>query len=214
MALVVLGPYGISMVGVDGHGVNNTNPPRATILFLGLAMAGLILAGQPALERLAQRPAIWWSVVMVERRVMTVYLWHLTALAILGAVSLWLGGAGLHAYPNTADWWGQRPAWLLTLAVTTVTLVALIGRFEEPVVAATRCSPALPLVEVLITTAFLALLADRGLGHTEHETPPWLLALLAFVTLGAFDRLLRGRRRSSMLPTSLPAAQESLKTDI
>ena len=89
------------MVGVDGYGVNNTNPPRATILFLGLAMAGLVLCAQPALERLTQRPAVWWPVVMVERRVMTVYLWHLTALAILGAVSLWLGGVGLSMTTRT-----------------------------------------------------------------------------------------------------------------
>ena len=191
LALVTVGPYGVSMVGVDGHGVNNTDPPRATILFLGLAMAGLVLAAEPALARFAQRPRVWGSVVLVERRVMTVYLWHLTALAILGAVSLWLGGLGLHGEPNTAGWWALRPGWLLALTLTTLALVALVGRFEDPVPPAPWCPAALPLAEVACTTVFLGLLADRGLGQSEHLTPPWFLVLAAFVTLAAFDRLLR-----------------------
>jgi hypothetical protein len=130
-------------------------------------------------------------VVVVERRVMTVYLWHLTSLAILGAVSLWLGGVGLQARPNTAEWWALRPGWLLALTLTTLALVALVGRFEDPVPASSRCTPALPLAEVACTTVFLGLLADRGLGQSEHLVPPWLLVLAAFVTLATIDRLLR-----------------------
>jgi hypothetical protein len=84
--------------------------------------------------------------------------------------------------------------------VTTVALVGLLGRFEEPVPAATLRSPALPLVEVLVTTVLLGVLADRGLGQAGQDTPTWLLVWLAFVALAVFDRLLRrpapGRRAS------------------
>jgi Acyltransferase family len=191
LMLVAMGPYGVSMVGVDGYGVNNTNPPRATLLLLGVAQAGLVLATEPALRRFAMRPRVWWTVVMVERRVMTVYLWHLTALSILAGASLWFGGVGLDARPNTPEWWALRPAWFLVLGALTVALVALVGRFEDPLPASTLRSPALPLLEVVLTAILLGLLADRGLGPTGHAVPGWLLVLTSFVTLGLLDRLLR-----------------------
>jgi len=207
LTLVTVGPYGISMVGVNGYGVNNTNPPRATIFFLGLAMAGLILAAEPALERFAQRPRVWGSLVMVERRVMTIYLWHLTALAILGAVSLWFGGVGLRALPNTSDWWALRPAWFVALGLATVVLVALLGRFEEPVPASSGRSWTLPLLEVLITAVLLGLLADRGLGQSGQGVRPWVLVLSAFLILWSLDHRMRRAAPDSGVGTSGPAVR-------
>lgn len=95
IALVWFGPYSVSMVGVDGYGVNNTNPPRATLFLLGCALTGLVFLAEPVLRRFANRSLVWRATVAVEARMMTVYLWHLTALVILGAGYLWLGGAGL-----------------------------------------------------------------------------------------------------------------------
>jgi hypothetical protein len=80
----------------------------------------------------------------------------------------------------------------------TLALVALVGRFEDPVPTAPTCPAVLPLAEVACTTVFLGLLADRGLGRSDHTTPAWFLVLAAFVTLAAFDHLLReppGQRR-------------------
>ena len=34
--LVRLGPYGVSMVGVNGYGLDNARPPRVTLAFLAL----------------------------------------------------------------------------------------------------------------------------------------------------------------------------------
>lgn len=190
VGLVVVGPYGVSMVGVEGYGVNNTAPPRATVLFLGLGLAGLVLTLEPLLQRAAARPRVWWAVVVVERRLMTVYLWHLVALGLLGAVSLHLGGVGLGALPATREWWILQPAWLLALSVTTVALAWLVGRFEDPV-AATRRPAWVPVLEVALAAVLLGVLADQGLGGTGPATARWLLAVIALVALGGLDSRLR-----------------------
>lgn len=203
--VVWLGPYGVSMVGVDGHGVNNTGPPRITVLLLGLGMAGLVLFAEPALARWARRPRVWAPVVLVERRVMTIYLWHLTALGILGAVAVWSGGTGLHSYPATSTWWAQRPAWLLALAATTVALVLLVGRAEEPrPVDLPRSRPTLALVEVGMVVFFLGILADRGLAPTSSASRPWLFALTALLVLVLLDRALRRTEPGSRGPAPRP----------
>lgn len=213
VVLVWLGPYGVSMVGVDGYGVNNTNPPRVTVLLLGLGMAGLVLAAQPILARWAQKPRVWAAVVVVERRVMTIYLWHLTSLGILGAIAVWSGGTGLHSYPATSTWWAQRPAWLFALAATTIALVVLLGHAEDPLpLGSRRRRPILPLVEVLVVVLFLGTLADHGLAPSRTTDQPWVLALAALLVLGSLDRALRrsesdaaSTRPASWLPTGWSA---------
>jgi len=192
LAVVTVGPYGVSMVGVDGFGVNNTNPPRITILSFGLAMIGLVLLAEPVLQRLAVRPRIWSLVVLLDLRMMTVYLWHLAALPILGALSLWLAGIGLHDFPDSGAWWAWRPAWLAALALTTVGLVAMFGRFENPVQRPTHCVTALPVLEVLAAAVLLGILADRGLGPSGA---PWFVVAGTLMVLGTLDRLFQRESR-------------------
>lgn len=191
VALVSFGPYAVSMVGVDGYGVNNTYPPRATIFMLGCALAGLVQLAEPALHRLADRPRVWRATVVVEARMMTIYLWHLTALVILGAASLWLGGVGLSARPNTTEWWVSRPVWIVLLGATTALVVALVGRLEDPL-GARRTSargPALPLLQIGLTVVLLAILAADGLGKSARVQEPWLLVVAAMVVLAGPNHL-------------------------
>lgn len=185
VALVWFGPYGVSMVGVDGHGVNNTNPPRATILMLGCALTGLVLLAEPALRRFAGRPRVWRATVAVEARMMTIYLWHLTALVMLGAGSLWFGGVGLRSYPDTAGWWLVRPAWIVVLGVTTAAVVAVVGRFEDPLHGQTSegRGAVLPLLRLGMLVSLLAFLADDGLGGSARSPHPWLILVTALTVL-------------------------------
>ncbi|WP_067429631.1 acyltransferase family protein [Nocardioides jensenii] len=215
VALVWFGPYGVSMVGVSGHGVNNTNPPRATILMLGCALTGMVLLAEPALRRFAGRPRVWRTIVVVEARMMTIYLWHLTALVMLGAVSLWFGGVGLHARPDTLEWWTARPVWIVLLGATTGAVVAVVGRFEDPHPARTRAArgAVLPLLRVGLTVVLLALLADDGLGHSARVPEPWLLVIAAVVVLARpHPRQARareaGRPRGSLPTDDRIAAQK------
>jgi hypothetical protein len=60
--------------------------------------------------------------------IMTVFLWHMTAL--LAALTLF-EAAGLPIYAEpTAAWWVQRPLWLLIPGVLLAGLVALFARAE------------------------------------------------------------------------------------
>ncbi len=131
--LVWLGPYPVSMVGLDNATLNNSFPTRVTLGFLGLLQGGLLLALEPALARWLRRPRPWRFTITVNARIMTLYLWHLTAMVLVIGVSLLLGGLGLHREPLSASWWWTRPLWWAVLAAVTVALIAVFGRFETPV---------------------------------------------------------------------------------
>ncbi|QBR91257.1 acyltransferase family protein [Nocardioides euryhalodurans] len=204
-ALVALGPYAVSMVGSQGPGVSNTQPPRATLLFLGTAMVGLVLAAEPVLQRLTRYAGVWRAVVVVEARVMTLYLWHPTALALLGAAALLLGGFGLHDRPDTTTWWAARPAWFAALLVTTIAIVSLVGRFEDPVPGTRECSPGLPLVAVVVTATSVGAVAAVGLGTGNGNG--WLVGALSLVALTTVDALLRAP--TARAPSSLPGPRGS-----
>lgn len=131
--LVWLGPYPVSMVGLDNAALNNSFPTRVTLGFLGLLQGGLLLAGEPALQRWLRRAGPWRFTIAVNARIMTLYLWHLTAMVLVIGLSLAAGGVGLGVEPLTARWWWTRPLWWLVLAVVTLGFIGLFGRFENPV---------------------------------------------------------------------------------
>lgn len=200
LLLVRLGPYGVSMVGVSGHGVDNAAPPRVTLLLVGLAQAGAVLLAEPLLARVAARRPVWLATAAVGSVLMTVYLWHLTAFGILAAVSLWLDGLGMSPLPATAEWWWTRPAWFLVLAAATTGLVLLLGRVERHAVRDTAPAergrgPWLPLLEVLAASVLVGLLAARGV-ITDDGQPAWELPLAALVVLGAINHRLSSARPS------------------
>lgn len=174
VALVWLGPYGVSMVGVDGFGVDNTNPPKVTLLLLGLWQAGIALLLERRLRALTARRRIWSITVLVESRLMTVYLWHLTALGILLGLSMWTG-IGLHAVPDTADWWLALPWWLLVLVAATGLITWLMGRYELLPASQPTVPAVVSLTEVLLISTAIAALARYGLvlpgGHVLWYVP-------------------------------------------
>ncbi len=186
LALVHYGPYGVSMVGVSGHGVNNSYPTRITLGFLGLMQAGVVLALEPALARLVARRRVWMTTIFVNARIMTIYLWHLTALGIVVAISMSLGGAGLGLEPNTAGWWAFRPAWFGILALATALLVVVLGRFEQP---ARDDRPAphllLPVLAMVTICAGLGLMAALGIA-TKDGTLRWYLPLIPILAMVVF----------------------------
>lgn len=204
LLLVGLGPYGISMVGVDGHGVNNTNPPRATILALGFFLVCTAITAERLLDRVARGPRTWTFVVAAESRLMTIYLWHLTALGVLGAVAIRLGGDGLTAYPNTREWWLIRPLWLAALVAVTGALTVAMGRWESPVWkrAGSNRSPALPLLEVVVTAVGLAVLASEGMTRGPLTVA---VALVTAGTLWQIDRLLLRSPARDLRPAPAPS---------
>ncbi len=163
-ALTTVGPYPRAMVGVPGDALSNTTPPKITLLALAAAQSGLLLSLEPFFRRVLARAVPWTATVLVNGRIMTVYLWHLTAMVLWIGLAHLLGGLGLHAAPGTDAWWRARPLWIVTLALVLLPLVLLFGRFERPRPGA-RPPPAWRLVAGAgLVVAGLAALAFDGIA--------------------------------------------------
>jgi hypothetical protein len=163
-ALSILGPYPRAMVGVPGAGVSNTTPPKIMLIALALAQGGLLLSLQPLLARWLTRAAPWTATVLINGMIMTIYLWHLTAMVLWIGLAYALGGIGLAHPPGTGAWWRGRPLWMAALAVVLFPLVLIFSRFERPKTSVT----APPAWRLVLGASFLivglALLALDGIG--------------------------------------------------
>jgi fucose 4-O-acetylase-like acetyltransferase len=130
VALTASGAYPGSMVGMPGAPVSNMNPPTVCIVALTLLQVGLVMLARERVSAWLRRPRAWTVVVAANSMVMTVYLWHVTAM--MAVVGLLYGtGVPLPA-PASAGWWLTRPLWLLLLGVVLLPLVLLFDRFERP----------------------------------------------------------------------------------
>jgi len=138
IGMVTLGPYPVSLVGVPGQVLpgteailSNTRPPKLPLAALALAQIGLLLSLQGPLNRLLARRKPWAATVLANGMIMTIFLWHSTAMMLLFGLGIQLGGIGLGAFPGTAGWWAVRPLWILLFAASMPLFVALFRRFER-----------------------------------------------------------------------------------
>ncbi|MER7518984.1 acyltransferase [Streptomyces sp. NPDC126499] len=129
-ALVALGPYPLSMVGMPGEKVSNMAPPTLALLCHGLWLVGAVELLKGPGTRLVARARVWRAVVAANGIAMTAFLWHLTAM--LGVYGALLAAGVPLPEPATAAWWAWLPARLLAAAALTALLVALFRRFEAP----------------------------------------------------------------------------------
>lgn len=186
VTLVWAGPYPISMIGVDGAVLNNSYPTRVTLAFLGMFQAGVVLLAERRLAVLLERPRVWAVAVVVNLRIMSLYLWHLTAMVLVIGMSLLAGGFGLRAVPLSGSWWVTRPVWFAVLAAVTSGLVLLFGRFEKPI-RDRRPAPATwrPALATAVVCGGLGVMAGSGIVSREGVHWVWpLLPVVAVVGLG------------------------------
>lgn len=191
--LVGLGPYPVSMITAGTDEISNSSPTRVTMAFLGMAQTGLVLSLEPALTRALARPRLWFVTVLVNQRIMTWFLWHLTAMVGLASLLLALGGLGLHLRPLSGPWWASRPLWWLVLLALTGVLVLLLGRFENPR-PDERPAPALwrPVTAAVAVCAGLAVMAGSGLVGANGLN--WWWPVLVVGGLVLTGTVLPGRR--------------------
>lgn len=207
VAMIGLGPYPLTMVPVAGTELpNNLNPPSAALVALGLCQLAVVLLARDRVTAWLQRPTPWAAVALPGGRLMTIYLWHQTAmLAVANATVL----PGLWPVAGEVDgsWWATRPLWLALCAAALGALVAVVGRFEAPPPprpASLRPRPAAAVAGLGVTLCAggVAWLVVAGL--TEPAMPlglplPGLAPLVAgLVALGVVgDRLTGDAPRSS-----------------
>ncbi len=167
-ALVALFPYPLAMVGLDGAAVTNSNPPKVTLIALGVFQFGLAMAPAAPARRWLSNLRPWTGVVAINASIMTLYLWHLSAMVFVIAASYGLGGIGLDVAVNTSRWWLTRPVFLGVLIAATVPFLVAFGRFERPS-QDTRPSPPAwkPIVATAAVTGGLGLLAKYGVADSD-----------------------------------------------
>jgi hypothetical protein len=179
LSLVHMAPYPVSMIGVPEDPISNTTPPKVTLIALAMMQGGLLLALQaPARRWLAGRKA-WTATVAINGSIMTLFIWHLTATALVVLAAYLAGGIGLRLAPGSAEWWWTRLPWVIANAIALAPLVVAFGGFERPRAIEGPPAPAWRyVVGALLTCAGLALLAAQGVGgYGRFGLNVWGLAL-------------------------------------
>jgi hypothetical protein len=124
-----IGHYPRSLLGTDLERVSNAYPPTLCFLLAGVWLIGFVLLLRPALTRWLQRPRPSKLTIVVNQRIMTLFLWHMTAY-LVAILLLWPLGLG-HGREPTARWWLERLVWIGGPGVLLVGLVLLFGRYES-----------------------------------------------------------------------------------
>jgi len=128
--LTLAGPYPVSMVAVPGEEIQNTSPPTVALLALAVTQTGVALLPHDAGNRWLRRTRPWTAVVAVNSVIMTLFLWHMTAV-VLAVLALHAAGLLPEAVPGSPEWLLLRPPWLALLALILAALVAVFGRVER-----------------------------------------------------------------------------------
>jgi hypothetical protein len=91
LALLVFGPYELSLVGIETQQLKNMTPPSLLLAGHAIMMCALAIAAAPAIRRWARRPRVWWLAAIGNTGAMTLYLWHMPALLAMHLVFDYLG---------------------------------------------------------------------------------------------------------------------------
>jgi len=91
VALLVLGPYELSLVGIDSQQLKNMTPPSLLLAGHAIMMCAFAIAAAPAIARWAQRPRVWWLAAIGNSGAMTLYLWHIPPLLAMHLVFDYIG---------------------------------------------------------------------------------------------------------------------------
>ncbi|MQB01018.1 MAG: acyltransferase family protein [Actinobacteria bacterium] len=192
VALVSSGVYSPSMVGMATDRISNNDPPSICLIALTVWLVGLAMAFRPKGCKLLERPGAWKAVVIGNSMIMTMFLWHLTALF---AASVILLPAGLpQPDAGTAVWWLLRPVWLVVLVTILAVLVAIFGRFEraallrkaQPRARASTPATILGLAALIAALAGLAIHGFAGPSQPTINPTGSALASCAYLVGGYF----------------------------
>lgn len=198
IAVTWIGWYPVAMVGVPGSELTNMTPPTFAIAILGGMQMGIVWATKDAFSRKLASVRAWHVVVSVSGVIMTLYLWHLTAMTLVASVFLFaFDGAVFRVEPGTTLWWVTRPLWLAGLSVVTLGLVLVFARYEWRINRdrAPRRASYL-LVGLLLLVGSAAAISYFGLA-TNRATVNWIIPITTLVgaaIVGAYPR--RSRRRA------------------
>lgn len=190
------GLYPVAMVGIPGAQLTNMTPPTFAIALLGGMQAGVIWGTRKGIERITHNQRAWHGVVAVSGVLMTIYLWHLSAMSLVAAGGLFAAdGVMFSIEPGTTAWWLTRPLWLGLLGVVTLGLVALFAPFEWRI--SKKPTPnrrSVVTAGVLLTAGSAAAVAYFGLATAEGAIN-WIIPIAAILGAGLVGAYPVFRRR-------------------
>lgn len=99
--------YPRSLVATPETGICHLSPPTMVIAVAPLLQLGVVLLLRPWLERRLRRRRVWTTVVGIKTVIMTIFVWHMTAL-LLSLLAFEAAGCTLGA-DATTSWWLTRP---------------------------------------------------------------------------------------------------------
>ncbi|SDI00697.1 Uncharacterized membrane protein YeiB [Sinosporangium album] len=180
--LVAFGPYPASMVGMPGAAISNMAPPTLALLAVAFGQIGLALALRPFIVRQAATPRVAALAAWAAPRMMTIYLWHMTALAVVTGVVVI--GFGIATPTPWSGWWfAGLPLWLTALGLILWPLLRWFTRFERPL-ALPYGKPGLPAVAAATLLIGAGILTLTVVGFSPGFAPfLGTLAVLAGLTL-------------------------------
>ncbi|SDU48607.1 acyltransferase family protein [Gordonia westfalica] len=183
VGLVHWGPYEVSLVTVPGQQLSNMSPPSLLLAGHAIVLCAGAIAVRRVPARIADRPRIWWWVVLGNRGAMTLYLWHLPVLAaiIVGGAVAGLDRADVHSasFPVVV---GVQTMLLLALMVPVVAMLSPLENrplrwWDDPVARRSGLVRDAVLLAVLVCLGVAVLMVSRygllgdGIG--------WLIAAIA-----------------------------------
>jgi len=126
---VSVGPYEVSLVVTGAERLSNVSPPT---LLLGLHctwMSCLFVLVAGPIRRWAARPRVWRAVALGNGGAMTLYLWHIPAIAV---ATFALHAVGVDAFDvHAPGFWGRLALRAAVFAVVMTLIFLLLSPLEH-----------------------------------------------------------------------------------
>jgi hypothetical protein len=127
--LAIVGPYDVSLVVTGTEHMSNVSPPTLLLALQCTWMSFIFAAAAGAIRRWAARPRVWHAVAVGNGGAMTLYLWHIPAIAV---ATFTLHAVGLDAYDVDAPgFWGVLALRAVVFAVVMAVAFRLLAPLEH-----------------------------------------------------------------------------------
>lgn len=196
--LAVFGPYEVALVVTGVEHTSNVTPPTLLLAMQCTWMSFLFVAAAAGINRWAARPRVWRAVAVGNGGAMTLYLWHIPAIAI---ATFSLNALGLDAFDvHAPGFWGRLALRAAVFAVVMAVLFRVLSPLEhrplpwwDAPAAATGARSVAAGVLVCAAGVAVLLLAKNGLAGVAGWT-----SLGAFVAATAAARLAGSSRATTV----------------
>jgi hypothetical protein len=129
VVLAVTGRYEVSLVVTGTEQMSNVSPPTLLLALHCTWVSCVFVAAAGPIRRWAARPRVWRLVAVGNGGAMTLYLWHIPAIAVAAFA---LHAVGLDAYGvHAPGFWGLLALRALVFAVVMAVAFRLLSPLEH-----------------------------------------------------------------------------------